>query len=91
MVMAVMGLVEDHVKVTAVNPRLFHPGNLHPESFRRDGRKHSLKLLFIRSQVQEGSHNHISADTGIAFKIKCFHAVHSPHSPTASRLICVAM
>ena len=37
MVMAVMGLVEDHVKVTAVNPRLFHPGNLHPESLRRDG------------------------------------------------------
>ena len=69
-VMAVMLLVEDHIKVTTVDAGLFHPADPGLKSVSGNPVEHSKELVRIRSQIQKGRDRHIAADPGPTFQIK---------------------
>ena len=69
-VVAVMLLVEDHIKVTAVDAGLFHPADPGLKSVSGNPVEHSKELVRIRSQIQKGRDRHIAADPGPTFQIK---------------------
>ena len=69
-VVAVMLLVEDHIKVTAVDAGLFHPADPGLKSVSGNPVEHSKELVRIRSQIQKGRDRHIASDPGPTFQIK---------------------
>lgn len=86
-VMAVVLLVQRHVKVTAVEPCLLHATNVQLKALACKRSERRAHCLFAGAKVQQRRHCHIAADAGLAVPEKC---AHEALPPTARRLICVA-
>lgn len=69
MVVIFMLPIQNHMKITGIQPIFLHPGYLNPEPIHRKAVQRILKHLFICSQIQKGRHSHIPADTGHTFQI----------------------
>jgi hypothetical protein len=67
MVVTVVFLVEDHIKVTAINACFLDPADPDLKSVSGNPVEHSKELARIRSQIQKRRDRHIAADPGPTF------------------------
>ena len=89
-IMVLMLCVQLHVKITHIQPGLFHPTHLYLKPLHREAVQCLLKHLLIRAQVKKRRHRHISADSCITFQIECLSHICCPLSACfpAIRLRC---
>ena len=69
-VVTIVFFVRDHVKVTALDPRLFHTADLYPEMTARDPVQDMLQFSAVRPQIQKRRDHHIAADPRTALEIQ---------------------
>ena len=68
-VMVSMLLIQNNVKITAVNACLRHSADFILKALCRNTLQSLIQCLFVRAQVQKCCYQHIAADTGITFQI----------------------
>ena len=69
MVMVSMLLIQNNIKIAAVNACFRHSADFIFKALRRNTLQSLSKRLLIRAQVQKCCYQHIAADTGITFQI----------------------
>ena len=69
MVMISMLLVQNNIKITAVNACLRHSADFILKALCRNTLQSLIQRLFVRAQVQKCCYQHIAADAGITFQI----------------------
>ena len=69
MVMVSMLLVQNNIKITAVNACFRHSADFIFKALCRNTLQSLIQCLFVRAQVQKCCYQHIAADAGITFQI----------------------
>ena len=69
MIMISMLLVQNNIKIAAVNACLKHSADFILKALRRNTLQSLIKRPFIRAQIQKCCYQHIAADAGITFQI----------------------
>ena len=84
-------LIQNHIKISGHNPHFIHPADFQGISVHLQAVKGMAQLFLTGTQIQQGRHRHIPADTGIALQIQGFHyIVSSLFAMHTSRLIWAA-
>ena len=93
-IMPVVHFIKDHIKIAAIYAGFLHSPDRDLKAAARHPREYASEVLLGRAQIQKRRDGHIPADPCSAFQIQNLlftHSNHIPLSPTARRLICVAM
>lgn len=88
--MVVIVLIENDVKIHAVDAVLFHAAHIHREALRGNGVEGMSQHLQIRPEIDQCADEHVAADAGRPLDIQYFLFCHQICPLSASRLICVA-
>lgn len=71
-VMIFLILIQDHVKVAGIDAGLFDTADLDTIPLQGKGVESFKKALLVRTQIQQGSDSHVSADAAGAVEIEGF-------------------
>lgn len=69
MIVIFMGLIQNNMKITDIQPRFFHSADLYPKSMDRNTLQRFFQYFLIRAQIQQSCHRHIPADPAVTFQI----------------------
>ena len=69
MVVVFVSFIQDHIKITGIQPRLLHPADLHLKAAHRQTVQNIHQHLFIHAQIQQSRSHHIPADSRTTFQI----------------------
>ena len=69
MIMILMHRIQNHVKIAAIKSCLLYTGNLCTKPIYRDTCKYLLQYLRVSTQINQGSNQHVPADSCCTLQI----------------------